>query len=263
MANEQQPAPASPPPAHELDRFMVREVREFIQKYASTILIGAGLAVAVALIFGAMQNRKQSQIEKAARLFSGQPVPEEKLGPGLTIQRLQSVVDRYPNTPSAPLALLSLAAQYFGSAQYDLARASYAKFEERYPQHPFLPAAELGRLHCAEAAMMTDLALAGYEKFILAHPDHYLVPAAIFGKARCLETRGLFDAARVAYEDFLAKNPTSPWEAEARTALQYLDMKKRAAAKGLPVANQAPTVPAIVVTPAPTPAAAPRPARAK
>ena len=263
MANEQQPAPASPLPTGEMDKFMVREVREFIQKYGPTILIGAGLAVAASLGFGAWQNHKAGQVERAARLLSGQPIPEEKLGPGLTAQRLQSVVERYPNTPSAPLALLALAAQNFGAAQYDLARANYTKFEEHYALHPFAPAAELGRLQCAEAGMMTDAALAGYEKFILAHPGHYLVPMAIFGKARCLETRGAFDNARITYEDFIAQNPNSPWEGEARTALQYLDMKKRSIAKGLPAVNQALLVPAGVVPPAPTSAVAPRPAPAK
>ena len=251
MANEQQPAPTPPPSTGEMDKFMVREVREFLQKYLPTILIGAGLAVAVALAVGAWQSRKQSQIERAARLLSGQPVPEEKLEAGLSVQRLQAVADRYPNTPSAPLALLALAAQYYTQGQYEPARASYAKFEERYPQHPFAPAAELGRLHCAEASLMTDLALAGYEKFITAHSGHYLVPMAVFGKARCLETRGAFDAARVAYEDFLAQHPQSPWEGEVRNALQVLDMKKRALAKGLPIAQPAPVVPAVIMTSGP------------
>ena len=251
MANEQQPAHTTPPPANELDKVSVREVREFLQKYGPTILIGTALAVAVAVGSGIWQNRKQDQIEKAARLFSGQPMPEVKLGPGMTVQRLQMAADRYPNTPSAPLALLAMAAQLFSTGQYEPARASYQKFEERYPQHPFVPAAELGRLCCAEASSMTDIALAGYEKFIPAHPGHYLTPLAIFGKARCLEARGAFDNARIAYEDFLAKNPESPWEGQARSALQNLDMKKRALAKGLPVAPQMSLLPAAIATPAP------------
>jgi len=255
MATEQNPAPVTPPPTGELDKYMVREVRDFLQKYLPTILVGAGLAVAVALAVNAWQSHKQGQLDKAARLLSGQPVPEEKLGAGITIQRLQLVVDRYPKTPSAPLALLSLAAQYYGSGQYELARAAYLKFENNYPTHSFAPAAELGRLQCSEASSMSDAALAGYDKFITAHPGHYLVPMAIFGKARCLEARGAFDAARITYEDFLVKEPHSPWEGEARTALQNLNMKKRAVAKGLPVVQQAPSVPAVIM--APTPAAPP------
>ncbi|TAN36259.1 MAG: tetratricopeptide repeat protein [Verrucomicrobia bacterium] len=257
MANEQQPAPVAPPPASELDKVSVREVREFLQKYGPTVLIGAALAVAVAVGFGIRQNHQQDQLEKAARMLSGQPIPEEKLGPGLTPQRLQLVADRYPNTPSAPLALLALAAQFFSTGQYEPARASYQKFEERYPQHPFAPAAELGRLHCAEASTMTDIALAGYEKFIPAHPGHYLTPLAIFGKARCLEARGALDAARITYEDFLVKNSESPWEGHVRSALQNLDMKKRAQAKGVSVAQPIPAIPALTTMPAPSTPAVP------
>ncbi|MCX7008515.1 MAG: tetratricopeptide repeat protein, partial [Kiritimatiellaeota bacterium] len=247
--------------AHELDKVVGREAREFLQKYGPTILVSAGLAIAVALGFGAWQNHKQGQLERAERLLSGQPMPEEKLGPGITIQRLQMVVDRYPKTPSAPLALLALAAQFFSQGQYEPARAAYLKFEQLYPQHIFAPAAELGRVHCAEAAFMTDIALAGYEKFIAAHPDYYLTPQAIFGKARCLEVRGALDNARITYEDFLAKNPQSPWESQVKNALQLLDMKKRALTKGQAVSGQAPSIPAVIVKP-PAPVA-PKPAPAK
>jgi len=251
MANEQQPTPATPPPSGELDKVMVREVREFLQKYGPTVLIGVAAAIAIFVGFGIWQNHKQDQLEKAARMLSGQPIPEEKLGPGLTIQRLQLVTDRYPKTPSAPLALLELAAQFFSTGQYEPARASYQKFEERYPQHPFAPAAEMGRLYCAEAMGMTDMALAGFENFIPAHPGHYLSPLAIFGKARCLEARGAFDAARIAYEDFLAKNPETPWEGHVRSALQNLDMKKRALTKGLTFVQPAQAIPVHTAMPVP------------
>ena len=249
MANEQQPTPATPPPARELDKFMVREVREFLQKYGPTIVIATVLAVAVALGGGIWQSHKQDQLIKAARLLSGQPMPEEKMGPGLSPQRLQLVVDRYPNTPSAPLALLALAAQFYGTGQYEPARASYQRFMDRYPQHIFAPAAELGRLYCIEAIGMADQALAGYEKFLAANAGYYLTPQAIFGKARCLEARGAFDAARIAYEDFIAKNPESPWEGQVRTALQNLDMKKRAMVQNLPALTPAPALPPALTAP--------------
>lgn len=252
MANEQPPAPTPPPSTSELDKVSVREVREFLQKYGPTILIGAALAVAVAVGLGIWQNHKQGQVEKAARLFSGQPMPEEKLGPGMTVQRLQMAADRYPDAPSAPLALLALAAQLYSTGQYEPARAAYQKFAERYPQHPFIAAAALGRLCCAEAAGATDIALAGYEKFIPAYPGHYLTPLAVFGKARCLEMRGALDNARITYEDYLAKNPDSPWEGQVRSALQNLDMKKRALTKNTPPAPPTTPPPAPVAPSAPT-----------
>ena len=269
MANETKTNPETPeksesqetPTTHEIAKIVGPEAWDFLQKYGTTILVSAGLAVAVALGLGAWQNHKQSQVERAERLLSGQPMPEEKLGPCITIQRLQMIVERYPKTPSAPLALLALAAQFYSQGQYEPARTSYLKFEQLYPQHFFAPAAELGRAQCAEAAMMTDIALASYEKFITAHAGFYLTPQAVFGKARCLELRGALDNARITYEDFLAKNPQSPWEGQVKNALQVLDMKKRALAKGQAVTGQAPGVPAVIMTP--TPAPAPKPAPAK
>lgn len=266
MANEINNSPEKPetpevpetPTTHELDKVVGREAREFMQKYGPTILVSAGLAVAVALGLGAWQNHKQGQIERAERLLSGQPIPEEKLGAGITIQRLQTIVDRYPQTPSAPLALLALASQLYSQGQYEPARNAYLKFEKLYPQHAFVSAAELGRAQCAEASYMTDIALASYEKFIAVHANYYLTPQAVFGKARCLEMRGALDNARITYEDFLAKNPQSPWEQQVKNALQLLDMKKRALAKGQIVSGQVPAIPAVVVTPP-----APKPAPAK
>jgi tetratricopeptide (TPR) repeat protein len=269
MANEIKNSPEEPETQvtqesqaqHELAKIVGPEAWAFLQKYGSTILVSAGLAVAVALGMGAWQNHKQGQVERAERLLSGQPMPEEKLGAGITVQRLQMIVDRYPKTPSAPLALLALAAQFYSQGQYEPARTAYLKLEQLYPQHFFAPAAELGRAQCAEAAYMTDAALAGYEKFITAHAGFYLTPQAVFGKARCLEMRGALDNARITYEDFLAKNPQSPWESQVKNALQVLDMKKRALAKGQAVTGQAPSVPAVIM--APTAPVVPKPAPAK
>jgi len=64
-----------------------------------------------------------------------------------------------------------------------------------------------------------------------------------------LEARGAFDAARVAYEDFIVKSPESPWEGQVRTALQNLDMKKRAATPQPPVLASPPALPAALTAP--------------
>lgn len=244
---------------YELEKLLGPEASEFLRKYLPTMLVSAGLAIALALGFGAWQNHKQGQLERAERLLSGQPMPEEHFGPGVTLPRLQMVVDRYPDTPAAPLALLALAAQFYSSGQYEPARTAYLKFEQLYPQHVFAPAAELGRAQCAEAAFMVDAALASYEKFIASHPDYYLTPQAIFGKARCLEARGMFDNARIVYEDFLAQHPQNPWESQVKSTLQILDMKKRALTKGQPAVSQVPGVPAVHVAPVAPPA--PQPAK--
>ena len=185
MANENENNPETPetpvtpetpetpaaPLTTEISKIIGPEASDFLQKYLPTILVSVGIAIAIALGFGAWQNHKQGQLERSEHLLSGQPMPEEHLGAGLTTARLQMIVDRYPNTPAAPLALLALASQFYASGQYEPARNAYLKLEQSYPQHVFTPAAELGRAQCAEAAYMVDAALASYEKFIANHTE--------------------------------------------------------------------------------------------
>ena len=232
MADFNKPAPQHKP--SEVEKTEVVEVRDFLIAYGPSLLIGVGVAVVLALSIGFYQNHRRQQAEQAARLFAGLSLPEENVEAGLGPQKLQMVVDRFPNTPSAPLALLSLAAEQYQAGQYDAAQRSYAQFEQKYARHPFRPAAEFGRVQCQEAAGQTDAALAGFIRFASIQTNHYLTPLAIFGRARCLEQKGDLTAARIVYEDYIARSPASPWLGQARSALQDLERQKRARDRGLP-----------------------------
>ncbi|MCX6996201.1 MAG: tetratricopeptide repeat protein [Kiritimatiellaeota bacterium] len=247
----------------EVEKIEVTEVREFLVAYGPSLLIGVGVAVVLALGVGFYQNHRRQQAQQAARLLAGLSLPEENVEAGLGPQKLQMIVDRFPNTPSAPLALLGLAAEQYRSGQYDVAQRSYARFEQHYARHPFRLAADFGRLQCQEAAGQTDAALAGFIRFASVQTNHYLTPLALFGQARCLEQKKQFEAARVVYEDYLAGNPDSPWLGQARSALQHLEQSKRAHARGLPppgaAARPPPVSPAALSPVPPPPASAAKP----
>jgi len=205
----------------------LEQVHSFLKDYGQTIIIAVGVAIAVVLGIGAYRNYKKSTDMRASQMLMGAQSPEQ----------LQQIVNQYPSTPSAPLALLALGARYFDSGQYDLARFAYAQFEQKHPEHPMIKMAALGQAQCFEAEGQIDQALDGFTAFAAANPGHFLEPLAVFGKARCLMELGRYDDARVAYEDFIAANPESGWMPLAESALLFVDKESRAQAKagGKPV----------------------------
>lgn len=177
------------------------------------------LAVAVALALGVTVYRgcRASQAAQASQM----------LGQARSVQHLQEVVNRFPGSPAAPVALLGVAKSQYDAGDYVLASSTYTDFLKRYPRHPLAPVAELGRLHCLEAMGQTEAALQGFTGFATNRADHFLAPLAQLARARCLEQLRQHEDARVIYEDFLATYTNSPWRAEVEEALSQLRREMR------------------------------------
>lgn len=232
-------------------------LKELFREYGQTALIGLTLAVAVFLGFAVFRNYKQSSTDRAFQMLFSARAPEQ----------MQAIVTQYGSTPAAPIALLTTASMSFDAGNYSAAEFSFKQFQQKYPTHPLAVSAALGLAQCTEADGRMDEALAAYETFLTAHADSYLAPLAVLGKARCLEQAGRFDDAKAVYEDFIAAHPDSPWAQQAESSMLFLDMHKRAAAKGIvsaPVIPMSPVTlpeapaPAVSLAPAaPTPAPAP------
>jgi tetratricopeptide (TPR) repeat protein len=215
---KQQPKPAVPLKARDLERLGPLEGMDFLRESGTTLLIGVGLAVAVFLGFSAYRNYKKSAtVAASALLFNAR-----------TTEHLQSITSEYGSTPAAPLAYLSLAAQHFDDGQYELAQYAYVQFEQKFSGHEFQPLVDLGKAQCMEAMGQYDDALALFAEFERKWPDHYLQPMVVFGKARCYEQVGRFREAKVLYEDFLAANPTNRWAFETESAIQFVEKEMRA-----------------------------------
>lgn len=201
------------------------QIRVLFREYGQPILIGLGLAAAFLLGFTAYKSYRQNSALKAAQLLA-------RAG---SLEQLQQVVSQYPSTPSAPLALLTVASRQFENGQYELAQYTYSQFEQKYPKHPMKESAALNRAQCLEAIGDLERAKEAYAAFADAHPDHYLTPPARLGVARVLTQMQKLDEARTAYEDFLAAYPESGWTAAAENALEQVNRMKRAVEAGLPV----------------------------
>jgi len=227
-------------------------LRSLWREYGQPALIGLGLALAFLLGFGAYRAYRQNSVMKAGQLLA-------RAG---TIEQLQQVISQYPSTPSAPLALLTMAARQYDAGQFELAQYTFAQFEQKYAAHPMKSAAEMGRAQCLEAMGQLEQAEQAYEAFAVARPDDYLVPLARLGKARVLAQANRLEDARSAYEDFIAGNPESGWIPMAENALDQINRQIRAGpAAPLPVPISVVTIPEVPAAEAPgvTPPEAPAP----
>jgi len=193
------------------------EIKEAYDKYgknAVTILLAVMVAVAATQFY--VRHNENKKTEASAKLTSARSIPD-----------LEALVAGYSGTPSAKIAELTLAKQYFDTGNYKAAITTYEKFIAANPDSPMLKTAELGRIFCIEAEAADDEALKkvidDFAAFINANPDSFLVPQAIFEQARCLEHLKEFDDARILYEDFIAAETNSPWLPLAEERLHRLN----------------------------------------
>jgi predicted negative regulator of RcsB-dependent stress response len=196
------------------------QVLHFLKEYGMPLVLGVSVALLAYLGFVTYKNHQAGIRRRAA----------QNLMQAQSAEQLQAIVDQYPNTPSAPIAMLTLAANYLHGGQYPMARNQYARFEREHADHMLKPAAVLGQAYCVEAEGNPEGALASYQKFQDEYAGHFLLPQAIFGQARCLEQLGRFEEAKTVYEEYLEANPESRWAPQAESSLLYVDKTQRAVA---------------------------------
>ena len=223
---EQQVEPVQAP--EEVQLTEKQQMLALFREHVQPVLIGLAIALAAVLGYGAYKNYKQSTAMRASQMLMSSRSAEQ----------LQQVINQYPSTPSAPIAMLTLAAEQFRAGQYDLAQLTYGQFKQQFPQHPMAAAADLGKAQCLEASGQIDQALAAYEAFAAANPAHFLTASAIFGKGRCLAQMGRYADAKAVYEDYVAANPESGWVPLADSAMLFVDKELRAQQKKKGVAAQ-------------------------
>ncbi|MEI6789395.1 MAG: tetratricopeptide repeat protein [bacterium] len=180
-------------------------------------IITIGVAAVVVLAVFLYRTNKAGNEEKASRM----------LGEARNAQALQAILNQYPSSSAARMALLQMAKAQFDNGDYISSKVNYTDFLSKYPSHPMAGIAELGLIHCTEALGQTEKALEDYTRFVTTKPTHFLTPTAIFGKARCLQTLKRYDKARAIYDDFLAANPKSDWKNDIEEALKQLDRAAR------------------------------------
>jgi predicted negative regulator of RcsB-dependent stress response len=193
----------------------LEELKELAYRHGRTTLIAVVVFLAVAIPIFLTRYYRDSAKGKASSLLSSATQPGD----------LENIVREYPNTPTAPLAMLSLAHALYDRPDYAKAQKTYDDFLSRYAQHQLAPVAEMGRAHCLEGKGLLEDALRSFETFASAHKDHYLTSQALLAKARCLHQLGKTKEARFVLEDFVTANPKSQWKARAEEMIEDLNRK--------------------------------------
>jgi TolA-binding protein len=207
---------------HELEQAEVPEVLDFLQKHGITIVVSVALAVMAYVGYSVWTNVQDAQEAEAMNLLMSARSPEQ----------LASIVEDYPESDAAPVALFSQASGRFDEGAYPTARDLFQRFADQYPAHHLAPNALLAMAQCDEALGLFDKALSGFEAFEQANPDHYLAPMARFGRGRCLEQLGRYDDAIAVFEAYLEENPDGLWSDRADTSIKFVEMSRRAAEEG-------------------------------
>ncbi len=192
-----------------------------VREQGGPILTGVLVALVAAGGWMLYRGHRQSVADQASA----------RLSQATGLAQFEEVATLYQDTPSAPIAQLTVAAEYFSQGRYELARQAYVSFRQQHPSHEMLPAAEYGLAQCEEAMGSPQEALQAYERFAAARPSHYLTPLTELGRGRCLTEMGRLDDARVVYEDFIAAHPDTPWVADAESLLRIVDKELRASGR--------------------------------
>lgn len=178
----------------------------FFQRHQLGLIVLAAALVAAAVVFGVFSYRVSSRVTTAA----------EALSAAQSGQELKSVYEKYPETPSAPLALIQAAALAFSEGDYGSARTTYLLFREDYPDHPLAPFAQNGVASTLEAEGRWDEAIENYNLVIARYPDSAVAPEAAFNRGRALLESGRPREARQAFGELFQRFPESPYSLLAR-----------------------------------------------
>jgi outer membrane protein assembly factor BamD (BamD/ComL family) len=188
---------------------------ELLKTHGVPLLIGAAIAIAVILVIVHRDTQSKETLSEASRLYFN----------ARSAQDLTSIVQNYPTTPLAPLALVRLAKFHYDTGDFNNALTRYTEFLSKHPDHMMRDVAELGRVHCVEASGQVQAALDGFTAFAAKNPGSYLLPQAIIGQGRCLEQLGQWKSARAVYEDFVTAHPDSGWVPRVKELLDAVSRK--------------------------------------
>lgn len=215
-AQQSQPAvpaqPAVPPPPEPSAAAdpHLEELKELAARHGRATLMAVVIFLIIVVPIFLVRYYRASAREKASELLSSAKQPGD----------LDNIVKDYPETPSAPLAMLGFARSLYDKQDYAKAQTTYEAFLARHPKHQLAAVAEMGKAHCLEGKGLVQDALKSFDSFLAANKEHYLRTQAVLGKARCLHQLGKTAEARVVIEDFVSANPKSPWKPRAEEMLE-------------------------------------------
>jgi tetratricopeptide (TPR) repeat protein len=204
--------------------------------YLRPLLVGLGVLVLAASVVGGVfyvdhqAALKAQELEREAMRFLTAPSASDpqKAGQALkeAIARYRQIVDQYPRTSTAPIALYHLGNTLVQADDQSGAIEAYQRFLASYSSNPSM--AGLVQQRLAYLYLLRGdrdqavKALTG----ILEIPGTLNRDQALFELARLEEAQSRPDGALARYQELLKTYPNSPFASEATIRTKIMDVKK-------------------------------------
>ena len=207
-----------------------------LQGYQRPLLVGLGVLVLAVAVVGVVfyvdrQAAKKAQdLEREAMRFLTAPSANDpqKADHALkeAIARYRQIVDQYPRTPAAPLALYHLGNTLVHTNELSAAIEAYQRFLMLYGSNPSM--AGLVQQRLAYVYLLKgerDQAVKALTA-ILETPGTLNRDQALFELARLEESQSRPEGALAHYQELIKTYPNSPFTSEATIRTKIMDVKK-------------------------------------
>jgi outer membrane protein assembly factor BamD (BamD/ComL family) len=206
------------------------------QSYRRPLFVGLGVLLLASAVVGGVfyvdrqAVQKAQDLEREAVRFLAVPSggDAQKADHALkeAIARYRQIVDQYPRTPSAPLALYHLGNMLVQTNDLSGAIEAYQRFLASYVSNPSFTGLVQQRL--AYVYLLKgdrDQAMKALTS-ILNTPGTLNRDQALFELARLEESQSPTDAAVARYQELIKTYPNSPFTSEATIRTKIIDVKK-------------------------------------
>lgn len=207
-----------------------------LKEYRRPLLVGFLLIILAAGIVGgvlwydAQTASKAEELEREATLhYLTRPSDDPKKAETNlkeAIALYKKVVEEYPRTPTAPLALFNLGNSYLQANEVDAAIDAYKRFTLMYPSNVAL----LGLVHqklgyAYQLKGDRDQAAKAFST-VLEIPGSLNRDHALYELARLEESQSRPEGALAHYQELMKTYPNSPFSSEAAVRVKALEVKK-------------------------------------
>ena len=206
------------------------------QNYVRPLLVGLGVLVLAAAVVGGVFYLDRQAVEKAQELereamrFLTAPSANDPQKVDHAIKeataRYRQIVDQYPRTPMAPLALYHLANMLVQANDLSAAVEAYQRFLSSYSSNPALAGLVQQRLAYVYLLKGDREQAVKALSSILETPGTLNRDQALFELARLEESQSRTEAAGARYQELIKTYPNSPFTSEATIRTKIMDVKK-------------------------------------
>jgi outer membrane protein assembly factor BamD (BamD/ComL family) len=232
-----------------------------LNAYRVPIIVGLVLLLLVGGIVGGVLWYNAQNVSKAQDLereatthYLTRPANDpKKVETNLkeAIRLYQQIVDQYPRTPSAPLALFGLGNALIETNQVDAAIEAYKRFLATYSENVSLASLVQQKLAYAYLSKGDHAQATAAYSAVIDSPGSLNRDQALFELARMEEGLSRREGALQRYQELIKAYPKSPFSNEAAIREKILDIKKPAEVSSTPIpAPEAPKTPASSKAPA-------------